>query len=231
MRSEIKLIDTIRVPAPCSASWEEMQGTEQKRFCEGCGLHVHNLSAMTRRDAESLLQENPDHLCVRYGQRSDSSVVTDNCPPRLRPARALLLRRYAAIASFGLLLCNLTARTVEAMQRTHQKAAGSKAPAKHTPSKTQMKAEIKKQGDTVHTVGKPSVRTFILGRRIMPSRATSADSLTGKPTSGQTNQLPVPGAGHPSNAIKGKSPLPASGKTQAVQEPETIVLGGIGSRF
>lgn len=190
MRTQIKLVDKVRVAAPCTASWEAMKGDERKRFCEGCGLHVHNLSSMTRRDAESLLKANPEHLCVRYGQRSDGRIVTDNCPPRLRPARALLLKRFAAIASFGLLLFNFTCRAIAGVQGAPKKEARSKA------------ANKKKQAKAPDGGDKSTSRLqMILGRRIAPLNPAAPavhPPIMGKPAinniTPQTPKAADPGA-------------------------------------
>ena len=65
-----------------------MQGTPQKRFCSGCRKHVYDLSAMGWEDARRLLdaQESP---CVRFFQRADGTVMSEDCPV----ARERLLRR------------------------------------------------------------------------------------------------------------------------------------------
>ena len=57
-----------------------MQGDERVRFCEQCALHVYNLSAMTASEAENLVLEKEGHLCVRFFQRNDGTVLTQDCP-------------------------------------------------------------------------------------------------------------------------------------------------------
>ena len=53
------------IPAPCPASWENMSGDDRRRFCSECKLHVHDLSAMTAVEAETLVDSEPD-ICVQY---------------------------------------------------------------------------------------------------------------------------------------------------------------------
>jgi hypothetical protein len=43
-----------------------MAGGERKRFCERCQHAVHDLSAMTQRQARRLLVKQPRDLCVSY---------------------------------------------------------------------------------------------------------------------------------------------------------------------
>jgi hypothetical protein len=69
-------LDVIEVNEPCSASWEQMAGDERVRFCAGCRKHVHNLSAVTRSEAERLVCETAGSLCVRFARGEDGVVQT-----------------------------------------------------------------------------------------------------------------------------------------------------------
>jgi hypothetical protein len=78
MSRAIVPLDMIDVKTPCPASWEAMAGDDRVRFCEGCRRHVHNLSAMTRTEAESLLAgcAAAGRLCVRFARSDDGTVQT-----------------------------------------------------------------------------------------------------------------------------------------------------------
>jgi hypothetical protein len=78
------MLDQIKIASPCSADWEQMEGNNRVRFCSECKKNVFNLSAMTRRDAEALLQETNGNLCTRLFRRADGTVLTDDCPVGLR---------------------------------------------------------------------------------------------------------------------------------------------------
>ena len=69
-------LDVIDVKRPCPASWDAMAGDERSRFCEQCGLHVHNLSAMTLDEAQQLVCDRAGRLCVRYERDAQGRVVT-----------------------------------------------------------------------------------------------------------------------------------------------------------
>ncbi len=73
-------LNNIRIASPCSADWNEMYGSERKRFCGDCKLNVYNLSDMTKDEAENLLMKSEGRLCVRFYQRADGSVITQDCP-------------------------------------------------------------------------------------------------------------------------------------------------------
>jgi hypothetical protein len=88
-------LDRIRVAAPCPASWEHMEGTEEVRFCGQCRLRVYNISSMTRPEALRLIQGAEGRLCVKLYRRRDGTVITSNCPKGLRA----LGRRIAKLSS------------------------------------------------------------------------------------------------------------------------------------
>lgn len=73
-------LEMVRVASPCTASWEGMTGDDQMRRCQECGLQVFNLSAMTREDAEALIEERTGRTCVRLYRRADGTVLTRDCP-------------------------------------------------------------------------------------------------------------------------------------------------------
>lgn len=90
----------LKLASPCSADWDRMAGDERKRFCGDCKLHVYNLSGMTTYDAENLLRLSEGRLCVRYFQRADGTVLTQECP--VGWARVKRRLSLVATATFGL---------------------------------------------------------------------------------------------------------------------------------
>jgi hypothetical protein len=87
-------LDHVHIAAPCVANWNEMTGDARVRFCARCELRVYNLSAMTKREAERLVVNKEDRLCVRFYRRADGTILTQNCPVGLRA----LKRRVSKIA-------------------------------------------------------------------------------------------------------------------------------------
>lgn len=73
-------LNNVKIASPCSADWKEMYGDERKRFCGDCKLNVYNLSDMTRSEAETLIMNSEGRLCVRFYQRADGTVLTNDCP-------------------------------------------------------------------------------------------------------------------------------------------------------
>ncbi|MBI4748613.1 MAG: ankyrin repeat domain-containing protein [Acidobacteria bacterium] len=77
MNRSLRILDRVQVKSPCTEDWNEMVGNDEVRFCSHCSKHVHNLSAMTRREAEELVLKSNGNLCIRYLRRpEDQQIVT-----------------------------------------------------------------------------------------------------------------------------------------------------------
>lgn len=97
-RRSLPTLDQVRIASPCDASWDEMVGDERVRFCASCEKNVYNLSAMGREDAERLLHERVGkELCVRFYQRADGTILTEDCPVGVKKKR----RKKVALAVAG----------------------------------------------------------------------------------------------------------------------------------
>jgi hypothetical protein len=93
------LLQQIEIAAPCNASWDDMDGNEQMRFCNQCSLHVYNLSAMTAAAAEELILSREGKLCVRLYRRADGTVLTEDCPKGLEKLRRRMKIMAGAVAA------------------------------------------------------------------------------------------------------------------------------------
>jgi len=99
-------LENISIASPCSADWEQMYGDDRKRYCGDCKLNVYNLSGMTKADAEQLVARSEGRLCVRYYQRLDGSIITDDCP--VGWAKLRQRTRLYATAAASLVMALLT---------------------------------------------------------------------------------------------------------------------------
>ena len=70
----------IKIAAPCPANWEDMKGNDRVRFCAHCQLNVYDLSALSQQEAIEVVTKAEGRLCVRFYQRADGTIITDNCP-------------------------------------------------------------------------------------------------------------------------------------------------------
>jgi hypothetical protein len=85
-------LKVLRVTEPCPADWNAMIGNDRVRYCGQCNLNVYNLSGMTSREADDLVTSTEGRLCVRYYQRPDGTVLTQDCPVGLAALKRRLKR-------------------------------------------------------------------------------------------------------------------------------------------
>lgn len=80
--------DPIRIQNACPKKWSELVGGDDRRFCDACDLHVHNSEALTRVEAEELVRDAEERVCMR--------IVRDAAgAPVFRDSAASLARRAA----------------------------------------------------------------------------------------------------------------------------------------
>jgi hypothetical protein len=99
------------IPEPCPAEWNEMSGDAERRFCNSCQKHVHNLSAMTPQAAARLVEGKPADgrsLCIRYtpdvtGEVRYTARRVPATAPReqVRGARLLQTAALSVLSLFG----------------------------------------------------------------------------------------------------------------------------------
>lgn len=83
MKKRKDLLDRVSVEKPCTADWEKMLGNDEVRFCEHCAKSVHNLSAMTRKDAERLVKKSNGNLCIRYYTDKNKKIALRDAPVQI----------------------------------------------------------------------------------------------------------------------------------------------------
>jgi len=76
-----------------------MTGDGTTRFCKHCQLHVHNLSNMTRAEAESFLSTAEGRVCAAFWRRADGTILTTDCPVGAAEVRASRFRRLRGVAA------------------------------------------------------------------------------------------------------------------------------------
>lgn len=96
-------LDDMQIASPCTASWDEMAGDDQVRYCGECRMNVYNLSGMSRQEAEELVKSHEGRLCVRFYRRKDGTILTRDCPKGVtvlyrRRVRGLFKQGIAAAA-------------------------------------------------------------------------------------------------------------------------------------
>lgn len=114
MAISLPLLDSIQVASPCTVRWDHMTPVgagDRLRHCAQCSLNVHNISDMTRDDAEAFLRAMVpgQRVCGTFWRRPDGTILTRDCPVGLRAARQRLIRVLTrAAAAAALLLSGFT---------------------------------------------------------------------------------------------------------------------------
>lgn len=91
------LLSRTRVATPCRAEWAQMVGDDKSRYCGSCQKNVYNLSAMSGKEAAALIREKEGNLCIRYYQRADGTVMTQDCPVGVAAVKRKITRAFAAV--------------------------------------------------------------------------------------------------------------------------------------
>ena len=99
MQSRRVHLEVLDVREPCTEDWSRMHGDERTRFCATCENDVHDLSQMTREEAEALLSRAEGKVCVRFYRRADGTVSTLDCAPRRFEKLRKRTRRALAFAA------------------------------------------------------------------------------------------------------------------------------------
>ncbi len=85
--------DDLKIPAPCAEDFEEMTPAGPGRMCASCCSVVHDMSAMTEREAARFLAARRGQpTCVHFNLRPDGSIVYRREPAHpLAPVMAVAL--------------------------------------------------------------------------------------------------------------------------------------------
>lgn len=135
MTTRKNLLERVEITSPCTASWDEMKGTDQIRYCSECHKYVYNLSEMTRREAEAHLVSRGNQMCARLTRDLEGQTLTVESLPPVRllgwkpgPVASAVVTALISIAPAAAPLAN---GQVPSAATSSLYAAGDKA---HRPS-------------------------------------------------------------------------------------------------
>lgn len=97
--------DDVAIEAPCSEDWDAMrpEAGAQRRWCDHCERHVHDLSKMSERAARTFLRETATQdVCIAYVHDRAGEIVFAPEP------RVVPLARLASAATISMLLSACT---------------------------------------------------------------------------------------------------------------------------
>lgn len=104
MKKSLNILDSISVASPCGEDWNQMRGSDEARFCSHCQKDVHDLSAITRKQAKKLIAASNGGLCVRYVPRPDGKIQTAN--PKLHKIAGRTARLAAGVFGATMAISN-----------------------------------------------------------------------------------------------------------------------------
>lgn len=222
-------LEAIHIASPCSADWNAMQGDDRARFCGTCQKNVYNLSDMTRTQAQALVAEKEGNLCVQFYRRADGTVLTDDCPVPLRPARngarwvwRAIGAGLAAIAAFCGSWVVRGAEAKPGQARTAQQRKAGRIAVKKQP--TPARPAIRGDMQILPSKGKPSsakpvavvpqdrMQSVVLGEAaVVPNCAIPLPVMKGSPAPlmqrEMTREIGGPGIG-PATPAPATTPVP-----------------------
>ena len=167
----LPMLDQVRIASPCTMSWDEMLGDQRVRFCLGCEKNVYNLSSMPKDDAEALLRERMgDDLCVRFYQRADGTILTQDCPVGVKKKRRRALA--FAVAGAGAMLAATATMFIRSSARCTLPVVQGAPVATYAPiAEAPLMGEPTSAPVVVTGVTAPPVKEMRMGKRSLPERA------------------------------------------------------------
>lgn len=92
-------LNQLSIASPCHENWDAMsKDGSARRFCDQCSKHVHDLSKLTRSEAQRLVDESAGgSICIRMQRDPQGRLVTlDYASP---PSRAPRWYRWFPVAA------------------------------------------------------------------------------------------------------------------------------------
>lgn len=103
------ILDRVSIGSSCQTDWEAMNGDQHQRYCDQCEKSVHNLSQLTRSQAEGLIARTNGKLCARLERRPDGSILTADKSYSLPRFNHKFLRIASATMSAALSIAPMVA--------------------------------------------------------------------------------------------------------------------------
>jgi len=181
-------LEHLRVVSSCPKQWEEMEGTVEKRFCGDCQKHVHNLSAMTRREVDELQKATACHLCVHYVPDAHGNPLTLSERPATYRIRWGLARALAIAAGVAVVICMPAKAEASGTWAMRFKALTNSSA---LAQKGRTVKAVEKACDKLQQSPEPTLRgepVPLLGKPVMPPTSTGTPApapshLLGRPGS------------------------------------------------
>ncbi len=198
-------LESLRIATPCAADWNDMKGDEFVRFCGRCEKNVYDLSALSRLEAEQLVAEKEGRMCVRFYQRADGTVLTNDCPVGVRRERLRqrIWNRIAGAATSATLLVGLWSGRARA-----DLAVGD--------GKTTTATKAKPRVPVAGGLAPPTEEPHLMGKIAAPKTPEPPRPLMGAPVAQPKDKPATP----PTAGVL--VPVPAEVKPPVMGEPSMV---------
>lgn len=208
-------LESLRIATPCSADWSDMKGDDYARFCGRCEKNVYDLSALSREAAEQLVAEKEGRMCVRFYQRADGTVLTNDCPVGVHRERLRqrIWNRVAGAATSAALLVGLWSGRARADVAVGDgKTATSATSAKEQPHAV-MAGGLSRRKPSYRKVKPDGDQPRLMGKIMAPPQPEPPRPLMGAP-------VPQPPPAKPATTtglVTPQPPTPVMGEPKMVQ--------------
>ncbi len=92
----------LKVASPCPAKWDDMKGDDAVRHCGSCNKDVFQISNMSTEQVERFLLDRKGlRTCVKFYQRADGTLLTNDCSVGKKAKRKRKILAAATAATIG----------------------------------------------------------------------------------------------------------------------------------
>ncbi len=100
-----RVVSPLTINQPCSMDWNSMSGNDKRRFCNQCGCHVHNLSALTAAEQKQFAEKNGEKECISYVRYTDDTIAARSWGDHIAALFKSMRWTMASIIPLGLISC------------------------------------------------------------------------------------------------------------------------------
>lgn len=80
-------LPVLQIPTPCPMQWDQLNGGDQKRFCDQCNKHVYNFSEMPAEEIDLVLKssaQSSQSVCAQIRRLPNGQILTADDKPQLK---------------------------------------------------------------------------------------------------------------------------------------------------
>ena len=186
-----EILSRVTIPNPCSMDRDRMPGDERTRFCDSCGKHVHDVTAMNPGQAAALLEPDPGRgeICGRIFEGPDRDSLSPGSElqpnPLPKPWQFRIRTLMGLVAGLALVLGSARAWLIAASIKprkpipSRRQGAPGGAPTRHLRDQSCYHAGVHKARIAVpsaRAAGKPVARGAVPASIHLGSSGSGSDT-------------------------------------------------------